>query len=79
MRLSKLTVITISGLLSTVLYATQVQAECNSELPYEQLVDCIVVEGSGAKYNTKEEEAEVIETISENESNQQEKVIASSE
>ena len=78
MRLSKLTVITMSGLLSTVLYATQVQAECNSELPYEQLVDCIVVEGSGAKYNTKEE-AEVIETISKNESNQQEKVIASSE
>lgn len=78
MRLSKLTVITMSGLLSTVLYATQVQAECNSELPYEQLVDCIVVEGSGAKYNTKEE-AEVIETISENESNQPEKVIAWSE
>jgi len=78
MRLSKLTVITMSGLLSTVLYATQVQAECNSELPYEQLVDCIVVEGSGAKYNTKEE-AEVIETISENESSQQEKIIASSE
>ena len=78
MRLSKLTVITMSGLLSTVLYATQVQAECNSELPYEQLVDCIVVEGSGAKYKAKEE-AEVIETISENESNQQEKVLASSE
>lgn len=78
MRLSKLTVITMSGLLSTVLYATQVQAECNSELPYEQLVDCIVVEGSGAKYSTKEE-AEVIETISENESNQPEKVIAWSE
>lgn len=78
MRLSKLTVITMSGLLSTVLYATQVQAECNSELPYEQLVDCIVVEGSGAKYNTKEE-AEVIETISETESTQQDKIIALSE
>ena len=78
MRLSKLTVITMSGLLSTVLYATQVQAECNSELPYEQLVDCIVVEGSGAKYNIKEKTEEV-KTISENESKQQEKVIALSE
>ena len=64
MRLSKLATMTMAGLLSTALYATQAQAECNSELPYDQLVDCIVVEGSGAQYN-EEQETEIIETVSE--------------
>lgn len=36
-------------------------------LTFEQLVDCIVVEGSGAKYNTQQqhaiEEKQVIETV----------------
>ena len=78
MRSSRLTVIAMSGLLSTFGYATQVQAECNSELPYEQLVDCIVVEGSGAKYNITEE-VEVIATITEGKANQQENDLALSE
>jgi len=56
MNFSKMTV--IAGLLSTSFYATQVQAECSVELPYEQLVDCIVVEGSGSKYKATEQKNE---------------------
>jgi len=31
--------------------ASTTQADCNVELPFDQLVDCIVVEGSGETYN----------------------------
>lgn len=58
MRLSKITVIAMAGLFSTVFVSTQAQADCNIELPYDQLVDCIVAEGSGVQYNTVEEQDE---------------------
>lgn len=32
---------------------SQAQAECNIKLPYQELVDCIVVEGAGAKYKSE--------------------------
>lgn len=55
MRKSYIALITLTGL-----FASQVQAECSSNLPYEQLMDCIVVEGSGENYpqnaNAKENE-----------------------
>jgi len=38
------------GFLSALMSSTA-QADCNVELPYEQLVDCIVIEGSGEQYN----------------------------
>lgn len=56
MRLLKITVIAMAGLFSTALVSTQVHADCNIELPYEQLVDCIVVEGAESSYNTNEEQ-----------------------
>lgn len=67
MRLSQLAVVTMAGLFSSTVFVTQAQAECKSSLPYDQLVDCIVVEGSGAKYSTKThtatQENVVIETV----------------
>ncbi len=56
MRLSKITVIAMAGLFSTVLVSTQVHADCNIKLPYEQLVDCIVTEGAESPYNTNKEQ-----------------------
>lgn len=67
MRLSQFAVVTMAGLFSTTVFVTQVQAECSSNLPYEQLVDCIVVEGSGARYKPQQQHAtdekQVIETV----------------
>ncbi len=57
MRLSKITVIAMAGLFSTAaLISTQVHADCNIKLPYEQLVDCIVIEGAESPYNANEEQ-----------------------
>lgn len=50
----------ISALLSLFL-TTQARAECNVELPYEQLIDCIVAEGYGSGCNAAAEE-DIIET-----------------
>lgn len=55
MSLSKNMAIAAAGLFSATLFATQARAECNINLPYEKLIDCIVVEGSGEKYNAQEE------------------------
>jgi len=52
MRKSYIAIITLAGL-----FSTQAFAECDSKMPYEQLVDCIVTEGSGAKYPQKSEES----------------------
>lgn len=51
MRKSYIVAITLLGL-----FSTQAFAECNNNLPYERLVDCIATEGSGAKYPIKPEE-----------------------
>ncbi len=56
MRLSKITVITMAGLLSTAFVNTQARADCNVELPYNQLIDCIIVEGAETPYNAAEEQ-----------------------
>lgn len=56
MRLSKITLIAMAGIFSTALISTQAQANCNVELPYEKLVDCIMVEAAGTNYNAAEEE-----------------------
>ncbi len=56
MRLSKITVIAMAGLLSTAFASTQVRADCNVELPYDQLIDCIVIEGAEKPYNAAEEQ-----------------------
>lgn len=67
MRLSQIAVGIMVGLFSTTLVVTQAQAECSSNLPYDKLVDCIVVEGSGARYSSKLqkeiEENVIIETV----------------
>ena len=67
MRLSQLAVVTMVGVFSSTFVVTQARAECNSSLPYNELVDCIIVEGSGAKYSTKTHSATqenvVIETV----------------
>ena len=56
MRLSKITVITMAGLLSTAFVSTQVRADCNVELPYNQLIDCLIVEGAETPYNAAKEQ-----------------------
>lgn len=85
MQKSQLAMVTMAGLFSSTLYITQAQAECNSELPYDQLIDCIVVEGSGAEYNTTQKttskENDVSETVTEIKQQKQtgDKVIASAD
>ncbi|VAW98172.1 hypothetical protein MNBD_GAMMA23-15 [hydrothermal vent metagenome] len=56
MRLSKITVIAMAGLFSTAFISAQAQADCNIELPYDKLSDCIVEEGAGAQYNVVEDQ-----------------------
>lgn len=51
MTLTKTAGLTLTSLFIASLYTGQVYADCNVELPYEQLVDCIVEEGAGSKYN----------------------------
>jgi hypothetical protein len=47
--------ITIIALFGVSTIMSQAQAECNIDLPYQELVDCIVVEGAGAKYKGEKE------------------------
>ena len=59
MKITKITAITLAGIFSTAITISSAQAECNIQLPYEQLVDCIVVEGSGAEYKSEDKTDDV--------------------
>ena len=43
------------SILATLLFASNAYAECPETMPYDNLMDCIVIEGAGETYINNEE------------------------